>query len=123
MIKRSAAVSGILVFMIALLAATVTMSCTEKTISTREPLSVNDLQLSIHPGGARILTCRLLNKSNDPVSVVQVQITLFDADNRPVSGMSVVLHDIPAGDEISFREPIDSDEDVRGARVKKILVL
>ena len=124
MIRRQSVPSGFTILIItSLLSGSLVSACSEETKSDSAPLDVLDLQLRVHPGGARILTGRLVNRSSDPVSVAQIQVTLFDADNRPVSGMSVVLHDIPPGDEVSFREPVDSDLDVQGARVKNILVL
>ena len=124
MIRTQPVPSGYFILIIAfLLTGSLVSACSDETKSESAPLEVLDLQLRVHPGGARILTGRLVNRSSDPVSVAQIQITLFDADNRPVSGMSVVLHNIPPGDGISFREPVNSDKDVQGARVKNILVL
>ena len=86
-------------------------------------LRVEDLELKRHPSGARILTGRLTNDSGRSVSGAQIQITLFDGKNRRVDGMFAVVRDIPSNGSVDFREPVQSDFDVRGARVRSVLVL
>jgi hypothetical protein len=86
-------------------------------------LRVEDIELTLHPSGARILTGTVVNESDHLVRGAQVQITLFDGKNRRVDGMFAVVRDIPAGGSVEFREPVQSDYDVQGARVRSVLVI
>lgn len=86
-------------------------------------LRVEGLELTQHASGARILTGTLSNNSGKAVSGAQIQITLFDGKNRRVDGMFAVVRDIPGNGSVGFREPVQSDYDVRGARVRSVLVL
>ena len=89
----------------------------------RLPLEVENLKYSLLPGGARIVTGNLYNPSSESVRNAQIQISLFDSDNRKISSMNVVIKDIPPGERKPFREPVDVDLDVRGAKVKRVIVL
>ena len=86
-------------------------------------LRVENVELTLHESGARILTGTVLNDSKQDVRGAQVQITLFDAKNRRVDGMFAVVRDIPAHGSVDFREPVQSDYDVRGARVRSVLII
>lgn len=87
-----------------------------------ERTEVKDLHLRYHPGGARIVTGRLVNLTEERISVAQIHITLFDGDNRAAGNLSVVVHDIPAGEGVAFREPVRVKEDIQGVRVKQVLL-
>jgi hypothetical protein len=86
-------------------------------------VQVEDVQYSLLPGGARIVTGTLFNPTDDPINNAQIQISLYDANNVRVSTMSVTIQDVSPGARKSFREPINTDLDVRGASVKSVLVL
>ncbi|MDX1739952.1 MAG: FxLYD domain-containing protein, partial [Rhodothermales bacterium] len=86
-------------------------------------LHVEKIDLKQQESGARILTGTVLNDSKQAVRGAQVQITLFDAKNRRVDGMFAVVRDIPAHGSVDFREPVQSDYDVRGARVRSVLII
>jgi hypothetical protein len=86
-------------------------------------LQVEDFQYQMLPGGARIISGKLLNNGETTVSNAQLQVSLFDADNRRVSSMIILVQDVEPGAAKSFREPIDSDLDIRGARVRSVLVM
>jgi hypothetical protein len=91
--------------------------------ATSHELRVEDLELTLHPSGARIVTGTVHNDSHQAVRGAQVQVTLFDDKNRGVDGMFAVVRDIPAGGSADFREPVQSDYDVRGARVRSVLII
>lgn len=107
---------------VALAALMVFSGCSGEESTATAALGVSELKLQYHPGDARILTGVLDNPRDERVTVAQIQVTLFDADNRGIAEMSVVVHDIPAHGSQSFREPVDSDLDVQGARVKQIIL-
>ncbi|MEM6648234.1 MAG: FxLYD domain-containing protein [Bacteroidota bacterium] len=75
------------------------------------------------PGGGRILIGTVENQSEKPIRNAQVQVSLFDANNRRVGSMSFTVKNLEPSTPVPFREPVDSDLDVRGARVRNILVL
>ena len=86
-------------------------------------VQVEDVQYTLLPGGARIVTGTLFNPTEDPINNAQIQISLYDVNNVRVSTMSVTIQDVSPGARKSFREPINTDLDVRGASVKSVLVL
>ena len=65
----------------------------------------------------------LVNESGAPIRNAQIQVSLFDADNRRAATMRIAVQDIEAGGRKPFREPVDTDLDVRSARVRSILFL
>ncbi len=90
---------------------------------TAERVRVEDLQYTRLESGARILTGELLNVSDEAIPNAQIQISLFDANNRRVGNMIIPLQNIGPGERKRFREPVKSEEDVHGARVRSVLIL
>ncbi len=86
-------------------------------------LRVEDLDFKMLPGGARFVSGTVHNDGDAPVNAAQVQISLFDEKNRRVDGMHAVIRDVPAGGSVSFREPVQSDLAINGARVKSIILM
>jgi len=86
-------------------------------------VEIDDLRLTMLPGGARIISGSVHNRSKDHVSGVLVQISLFDDDNNLLTSMTIGVEEVEAGGDRKFREPVDSDLDVTRARVKKIVTL
>ncbi len=86
-------------------------------------VEVIDFQYVRVPGGARIVMGKLHNRSAEPIHTAQLRIHLYDADNLLVTTMNVVVRHIGPGERKPFRQVVDADEDVRGARVRSVLVL
>ena len=86
-------------------------------------VEVEDVKYSLLPGGARIVTGVLFNPSAATVKGAQIQISLFDGNNIKVSSMSVTVTDVPPGERKPFRQPVDTDLDIKGAKVRSVLVL
>ncbi|MCB0720545.1 MAG: FxLYD domain-containing protein [Bacteroidetes bacterium] len=103
-----------------LLVPTLVVGCTKRE---SPQLSVEGLRYQEFPGGARIVSGKLVNKSDVYVGNAQVQLTLFDEHNVGVSSMLILVKDIPASEAVPFREPVQVDMDIRAARVKSVLVL
>lgn len=95
----------------------------DEAANLAEHITVNDFQYSLLPGGARIVTGEVHNASTQALSNIQVSITLFDANNRRISSMNVTVRDVPPGESKRFREPVQDSENVRGAKVRSVLVL
>jgi len=93
----------------------------EKDVEGR--VEVMDFQYVRLPGGARIVMGKLHNRSAEPISTAQLRIHLYDADNLLVTTMTVVVRHVGPGEHKPFRQVVDTDEDVRGARVRSVLVL
>ncbi|MDA0379214.1 MAG: FxLYD domain-containing protein [Bacteroidetes bacterium] len=96
--------------------------CSDDGILTQRQIRVSDVTLEQRPGGARILRGWVENRSNKELSIVQIQFSLYDGDNRRVDSMGIVVRSIPAGGQVSFREAIQSDHDVRGVRPRAVLI-
>ena len=95
--------------------------CSEKE-SARNQVHVQDLRYRLLPGGARIITGKLVNDGQKPVPVVQIDVSLFDGNNRRISSMLVTVLDIEARSNKSFRKVVDSDLPIHGARVRSVIV-
>ncbi len=95
--------------------------CSEKE-SARNQVHVQDLRYRLLPGGARIITGKLVNDGEKPIPVVQIDVSLFDGNNRRISSMFVTVLDIEARSNKSFRKVVDSDLPIHGARVRSIIV-
>lgn len=63
-----------------------------------------------------------MNGSEDAVSVIQIDVSLFDDDNRRISSMFVTVQNIEARGQKKFREAVDVDLNINGARVRGIIV-
>ena len=75
------------------------------------------------PGGARIVSGKVHNRTTEPISNAQIQIALYDSDNRLITTMSVLVRDIEPDHRKPFRQIVDIEDDVQGARVRGVLVL
>jgi len=85
-------------------------------------VDVQNVEYRQLPGGARILTGDVVNQTDAAVTIVQIEFSLFDADNRKVDTLMMVVRDIEPRGVQSFREPIVSDADVRAARARRAFI-
>ncbi len=60
----------------------------------RDDVRVFDVELTLLQSGARIVTGKIENGSETDISGLQIQISLFDADNRRVDRMSVTVRNL-----------------------------
>lgn len=72
------------------------------------------------PNGDRVLSGRLVNPTSRHVQNAQVQVSLYDEYNQAVGNVMILVTDIGADSEQSFRHTLDRD-DISGARVRAIL--
>jgi hypothetical protein len=117
-------VSRILLFVrtVLVLVIVALVGCSADASLVQDGIRVTDVTLEERPGGARILRGQVENRSDKDLSIVQIQFSLYDADNRGVDHMGIVVRDIPAGGQVAFREAIQSDFDVRGVRPRSVLI-
>ncbi len=85
-------------------------------------VNVEDFRYVMLPGGARIVSGKLHNLTAEPIHA-QIQVALYDQDNRFVTTMSVLVRDIGPDEHKPFRQVVDADDSVQGARVRSVLVL
>ena len=98
--------------------------CVRESSTTDElkRVHVKNVEYKEWQGGARILTGELENLTDVRIPVAQVDISLFDANNRRVESMKILVRDIDPGTSVSFREPVISNLDIRGARARAVFV-
>ena len=87
------------------------------------PVAVMDFRYVQLPGGARVVSGKVHNRTTEPISNAQIQIGLYDPDNRLITTMSVLVRDIAPDHQKPFRQVVDIDDDIQGARVRSVLVL
>ena len=95
----------------------------EASTDPEGPVEVLDFRYVMLPGGARIVTGKVHNRTADPIRNAQLQIALYDQDNLLVTTMSVLVRDIGPDENKPFREVVDAGDHVQGARVRSVLVL
>lgn len=98
------------------------MGCAEETTDSQNRVRVQNVSYKHYPSGARILTGDVVNLSLEEISIAQIQISLFDADNRRVDELNVIVRNLAPDTVTSFREPIRSEFDIRGARPKRVFI-
>lgn len=84
---------------------------------------VEDLEYALLPTGARVLSGMLVNETGEEIRNAQIEVSLFDADNRRVETMQIPVQGVGPGQRKAFREHLDTDFDVRSVRVRSILFL
>ena len=92
------------------------------TTDSKERVRVSNVTYQELSGGARILKGELENLSTERISVAQIDVSLYDASNRRVESMKVLVRDIEVGAKVSFREPVRSSFDIRGAKARAVFL-
>jgi hypothetical protein len=90
---------------------------------SESPVKVEDFRYQELPGGTRIVTGVVRNLTDQPIANLQLEIGLYDRHNRLIGTMQVPVQDVPPKGRKRFRQPLDTDQDVHGARVRSVLVL
>jgi hypothetical protein len=88
-----------------------------------EDVSIDEFRYVLLPGGARYVTGRIHNPTQRLIRNAQIQVSLFDSDNRRISHMIILVKNVEPGAVKSFREPVEADVDIQGARIRGIMVL
>ncbi len=85
-------------------------------------VEIEEFTYSRLPDGTRVLTGKLRNTSDKAYSRAQVVVSLYGPDNQRVGTANIDVQDIGVGESTPFRHPLDVEADVRGARVRNVLV-
>ena len=108
-------------YLIAVLSVMFAFGCNDASDS--EPRAhVDDLRYRLLPGDARILTGTFVNDSEETIEVAQIDVSLFDDDNRRISSMMILVQGVLPGESKDFREPVVTKLNIHGARVRSILI-
>jgi hypothetical protein len=86
-------------------------------------VEVEDFRYVLVPGGARFVSGKLRNLTAETIRNAQIQIALYDADNRLVTTMRVLVRDVGPEQQKVFRQVVDAADNIRGARVRSVLVM
>ncbi len=108
---------------IGLLLVFVMAGCGRNGERAESPVRVEHFRYQELPGGTRIVTGVVRNLTDQPITNLQLEIGLYDRHNRLIGTMQVPVQNIPPQGRKRFRQPLDTDQDVRGARVRSVLVL
>lgn len=92
------------------------------TTDSGDRVRVSNVTYQELAGGARILRGDLENLSNERIPVAQIDISLYDESNRRVESLMVMVRDIEPGSKVSFREPVRSSLDIRGAKARAVFL-
>jgi hypothetical protein len=88
---------------------------------TAEGVTVVEPRLVETPNGERAFTGILVNRQSSTLSIVQIEVALYDDQGAPVETIQIDVRDVPAQDSVSFSHSIDSDQAFRQAQVQSIL--
>lgn len=94
----------------------------DQAASDTAKVTVEDFEYSELEDGTRIFTGELYNPTSERIEHAQVQVTLFDEENRRIDEANIEVADIAPGEHKPFRQPLDSDADIQQARVRSVLV-
>ena len=115
--------SKLLIIALLLLTAACGGNTDETVADPEEAVEVLDFRYVKLPGGARIVTGKLHNRTAEPIRNAQIQIALYDRDNLLVTTMNVLVQDVGPDEYKPFREAVDAGDNVQGARVRGVLLL
>jgi len=122
--SREAVLRATLVCTLAIVLSVFSIGCGSQQGTTDEGqrVRVTNVTYQLVQGGARILKGDLENLSQERIAVAQIDVSLFDANNRRVESMMVLVRNIEPGQSVAFREPVRSKLDIRGARARAVFV-
>ncbi len=89
----------------------------------RVDVVVEDPQLVRLITGTPEFTGKLLNRGQNRLPSVQVQLTLYDGNNVRVGRTFFVARNLEPGEPVAFRELIQSEADVQSAKVEGVIRL
>lgn len=91
--------------------------------TAESPVRIENFRYQALPSGTRILTGIVRNLTDQSIANLQIEIGLYDRYNRLIGTMRVAVQGLSPQGYKRFRQPLDTDQDVQGARVRSILVL
>jgi len=114
-------VSTLAILMLSLLLATACGNSearvSPKKIDVEEPRLV-----TVSDTGERSFSGTLINKNKKSITVVQVDVALYDAAGLRVGTTAIEVEDVPGDGKKPFSGVLDTDADVARARVVSVAV-
>jgi len=88
----------------------------------QSPVEVQNLRYQEWSDGTRIVTGVIRNRTDQPIASLQLEVGLYDRDNRLVGTMYILVQDIPQRGRKRFRHVVDAQKDVQGVRIRSVLM-
>ncbi len=110
-------------FLIVLLFSVLTACGESEPEGAQAAVEVKDFKYVQMPAGERLLTGKLYNTTAVQIENAQIQVSLFDENNRRISSMVIRVQDVEPGSFKPFRERMEGKPEVRGAKVRSVLVM
>ncbi len=96
--------------------------CGTSSSSSAQNLDVKELKLvTLESTGERSFSGILVNKNSKTLSIVQIEVALYDEGGSRVGTTTIEVEDVPANGEKEFQGPLDTDVPVAGARVRSLM--
>ncbi len=97
------------------------LSACESNDAASDDVEVVEPRLVETPNGERSFVGILVNQRSSALSIVQIEVGLYDDDGSRIETMRFDVNDIPAEDSVKFNQVIDSDRPIQQAQVQGIL--
>lgn len=94
-------------------------ACGDQQSST--DVRVENPRLVQTPSGERSFVGTLVNDRSRSLSIVQIEVALYDDEGSPVETIRLEVKDVAAQDSVEFSETIDSDRPFQQAQVQSVL--
>ncbi|MFO8233002.1 MAG: DUF3426 domain-containing protein [Longimonas sp.] len=114
--------SEIVVAVSLLLIGGLVMGCGNDAASRAEDINVRDFRYVEQPNGDREFTGEVENTGDSDVSIVQVEVSLFDETGNEVGTQQIEVEDVPANDNRPFTQSLTHNGPVGQARVSGVMV-
>lgn len=107
-----------------LLVALLYVGCrSEAPIELGQQVETRDVQLTTESGSLPYFSGKLVNLTDEAIPSVQVKVNLYDAQNTKVDEMVFPVRNLMPGEEVAFREVVNTDASVASARIDGVLRL
>ena len=87
-----------------------------------ENIEVRDFRYVEQPNGDREFSADVHNTGSENISIVQLEVTLFDQTGAQIGTQQIEVEDIPANGSRSFTQPLTHAGAVGQARVSSVMV-
>ena len=114
--------SGIVIAVSLLLIGGFSMGCGGGASSRAEEIDVRDFRYVEQPNGDREFSGEVHNTGDADISIVQIEVSLFDETGSEVGTQYIEVEDVPADDSRPFTQALTHNGPVGQARVNGVMV-
>jgi hypothetical protein len=120
--RHSRTAWGVITIVTTMMCAVLLGGCTssDAKVSASKLNVINPRLVTIQETGERSFSATLVNENKRPVSIVQVEVALYDASGARAGTTMIEVENVPADAEKDFRSVIDVNYDVARAKVLSI---